>query len=134
MKRHQINSIGLCMAVSCFILLTGQTPIAQIATHDGPPTDRWTDYLDPVIADLDNDGDREIISCSATQLFVYSADGTNFITPISSQYGYQFSAIPAVADVDGDGSADIVIVQDRLYENVWYGRFYAYDNTGTVIG
>jgi VCBS repeat protein len=65
----------------------------------------------PAIADLDGDGDPEIITLTEYAILAYHRDGSMVSGfPVSLDYGYP-SSFPAVGDVDGDGELEIVAAQ-----------------------
>ena len=81
------------------------------------------------VLDLDNDGDNELISNSASTIFVWNNDGT--IADGWPQYSKD--AFPvfqnlAVGDIDGDGDMEIIAVNSGDDQRVW-----AYHHDGTVV-
>lgn len=65
----------------------------------------------PAIADVDGDGNLEvIISASATSI-VYCFDGAtgNMKWTASTGYGYSIDSPAAIADVDSDGKAEVIL-------------------------
>lgn len=65
-----------------------------------------------VMADLNRDGTNEIITTAFAGLFVLRPDGTKFsgAWPVQGS-GFQPFSMPAVADIDGDGGAEILVVR-----------------------
>lgn len=73
------------------------------------------------VADLNQDGSKEIIYAHESFLYVFNPDGSNFssawplqASPVSESFGY--NAV-AVGDVDGDGFPEIVTVLNSLSTN-----------------
>ncbi len=65
----------------------------------------------PTIADIDNDGSKEVIIAAPTnKLYIFRKDGTDFPGfPLSIASGEFFYRPPNVADLDGDGKKEIVV-------------------------
>ncbi len=92
----------------------------------------------PVFADLDGDGDMDILSGEAgdiydnanLQYFVNTgtANSPAFALPVENPFGltatYYFS-YPASADLDGDGDLDFLVGE-------YYANFQYFQNTGTA--
>ena len=76
---------------------------------DGWPIDMgYNSLTEPVTADLDNDGDLEVITAMKSgMVYVFHHDGTlfnNFPTDLSGN----IESSPAIGDLDGDGDFEIV--------------------------
>jgi hypothetical protein len=81
----------------------------------------------PIIADINNDGQRDIIVLSGTKIFAFSANGALLdYFPIQTTSTTRFLAQPLAADVDGNGTMDIVCVSQE-------GLVFAYDNHGKML-
>ncbi len=87
----------------------------------GQPLPGWpvrtnADMLNaPAIGDLDNDGSPEVVIYSATTLFAWHADGrpvNGF--PQQGDYYIRFHT-PVLADIDGDGQAEILAGTGQVY-------------------
>jgi len=80
----------------------------------------------PAVADLDNDGSPEFVINGHEEIVVVHVDGTPFPGfPLDT--GVEGSTSPIVADVNGDGTLDIIVgSKDR--------RLTAYDRQGAVVG
>ncbi len=85
----------------------------------------------PVVADVDDDGNLDIITCervASAQGFVHALnmDGT----PINANWPVEVGATPAftpsVADMDNDGNTDVVIAASSA-------GMYIFDNQGQVF-
>jgi hypothetical protein len=75
-----------------------------------------------LLADLNRDGTNEIIATAFAGLFVFKADGTKFSGswPVQGN-GFQPFSMPSVADIDGDGIAEILVVRnDTVFSSPFY--------------
>ncbi|MBS3138719.1 S8 family serine peptidase [Candidatus Woesearchaeota archaeon] len=96
----------------------------------GWPTTVNKEQFTPTIANIDNDPELEIISYSINlgydgnhpKLFVFNSDGTPVNGFPQSMTG-SFYSMPAVNDIDKDGSAEILVVADR--------QLHVFDNAGS---
>ncbi len=102
-------------------------------------------YIFPAFADLDDDGDQDIISVGYTYgtgvgIFYHENTGTAnapaFGPEQTNPFGVQllpYSIQPAMADIDGDGDLDLLIGGMRYdygaYE--YLGELSYFENTGT---
>lgn len=77
-----------------------------------------------VMADLDADGAYELIAYGNSGLRILSGRDGTLLSEDSSIYSGMSYASPAVADIDGDGSAEIVVVGQRREDNTWVVRAY----------
>ena len=87
----------------------------------------------PTFADLDDDGDMDLLIGEYYGNFGYyentgSASSPQFAAPATNPFGLtnaQGFAIPAFVDMDGDGDMDIIVGE-------YYGDMGYYENTGTA--
>lgn len=98
-------------------------------------TNRWI-YVTPTFADVDQDGDLEVVAGEITlgsgnSVHVWHADGTYLDGwPLTPTYGV-YSQI-AVADLDGDGDQELVWGDNTQYAD-HTGRLFAYHHDGTRV-
>ncbi|MCK5833293.1 T9SS type A sorting domain-containing protein [bacterium] len=76
--------------------------------------------------DFDNDGFCEIVAHVDESLHVLGSDGANISGfPVSVESEFGPAASPAIGDLDGNGSAEIIVVG--------YNKLYAYEADGTIL-
>ena len=77
---------------------------------DGWPIDLLTNSVsEPLTADLDNDGDLEVIAASKNgAFFIFHHDGTSFNSFPTNLNSY-IESTPAIADLDEDGDFEIAV-------------------------
>ena len=90
----------------------------------------------PVIADVNMDGEKEIILTSTdNQIFVFNSNGQKMQGwPVSVPTNWTFSTIfcnPVVCDLDGDGSVEIIV--QWIHEGLKQGFIYVYDKSGKIL-
>ena len=96
------------------LLFTGYDDMIHVwnpidgAELDGWPYDMGSNSLtEPVTADLDNDGDLEIVTARKSGVaYVFHHDGTLF-NNFPANLGGNVESSPAIGDVDGDGDYEI---------------------------
>ena len=91
-------------------------------------------YSQPILADIDDDGLREIIygGCSAGgAVFAVNSDGTYADGWFQTVDNWVF-ANPALGDIDGDGELDIVI-GDQVSSGTPIDHIYAWHGDGTPL-
>ena len=88
------------------------------------------------VADLDGDGDLEIIRACGNGVYVWHHDGTNFISgkqPVYSNPAYNFQSSVVVCDLKGDGEKVILTSAYNKINNKDTGVILAIDTTGALI-
>jgi len=98
----------------------------------------------PNVADLHNNGQKEIIVTSAQEtfenglnLYIFGPEGNNFLpaNPIILEGGYGASSSPAVGDMDSDGNLEIVVAGENVYDTPFSseGIIYIIRNNGNPL-
>ena len=92
----------------------------------------YGDSISPVIADLNKDGMQEIIVPSLSkELYIFNADGTNYISPINfssscaSSYGACINTPVAVGDLENDTNPEIALVTGS-------GKLFVFNSSGEI--
>ena len=98
--------------------------------HDGTQVTGWPVNLGasiesaPTLADIDSDGELEVIVAAGTQVHVRRADGSvQGGWPQATNYASVLYTSPAVADFDGDGYGEIVVCGSTT-------TMYLFEHTG----
>jgi len=94
---------------------------------------RWV-YNYPVMADLDNDTDLEIIIGSTDgTVYAFHHDGSNVAGWPQTTRGTAISTA-AIGDIDGDGSVEIIVGNDTVNEsNEYFNYLYAWHGDGSPV-
>ena len=114
------------------------TDIGEIVTLDNPKLDEPD--ISPVVADIDGDGNQEIIFTSNDgKIHCFHADGAEhgawpYALDSRTTSVPTFASKPAVGDVNGDGKLEIIFAtytrQDQVTKR---GELYILDYTGKVL-
>ncbi len=113
----------------------------KVYSHTGLPLCSFADEPDTkgslAVADLDNDGDKEIIgafiSSSGSGIYVWHHDGSDFnaTQPLYSLPGYNLCGSVIVCDLDNNGDKEILT--SALKINDHEGRIVAIHHTGSAV-
>ena len=120
------------------IVIASQDQYCYVYNHDGSLFPGWPRYLgevlwpdqwvntnsSPAVADLDADGEPEIIVGSASgELYVFRKDGSAF-PGFPRPTSFMVYSSPAIGDIDGDEEPEIVVGDN-------HGYVYAFNTDGT---
>ena len=122
LNKKQLSSfLFLIIFTFCWITLSAQIPFQQ-----GFPinTGNSTSEPSPQVADIDGDGDLEVLIGSGSNLFAYHHDGT-LVDGFPVVIGGTGHFTPAIADIDNDGEIEIVIAGQR-------SDLYVYNGDGSL--
>lgn len=102
--------------------------------HQGQLLQQWPGGTDigTVVADLDNDGQMEIVFCSEDRIQAVAPDGsTLWQTPVLE--GFSSQGAMSVGDLDGDGYKEVLVNSYREDQRFPYGQIWALDYQGNVL-
>ena len=131
----RMATAGVALA-GAFLVLMPQTANAQ--SFNAALTNPFSltnigQFSAPAFADLDADGDKDMISGSKSGSFYYfqntgSVSGPAFAAKATDPFGLNSTNLPfstpAFADLDNDGDLDMMVGE-------YWGNFYYFQNTGT---
>ncbi|MHC4478944.1 MAG: FG-GAP repeat domain-containing protein, partial [Planctomycetota bacterium] len=97
-------------------------------------------FAAPALGDLDGDGQLDIVVGAMDQhIYAWKGDGSPVDGwPVLASdlnqpdpKGARIVSMPALGDLDGDGSLEVVVGTNEVYD--WSGRVYAFSNNGTIL-
>jgi len=87
----------------------------------------------PAVADLDNDGNKEIIIV-AEALYILKSNGLiSKKIPIIREYDHYTTSSPTVGDLDKDGKLEIIFSSGITSNNPLYNEIFVYEADGNII-
>lgn len=114
-------------------------PTIYVANSDGSQLPGWpvplygvVETSTPSIADIDNDGDKEIIlgaNYTSNKIYAFHHDGrlaSGWPVTISQGDEIIHASTPVVGDLDKDGFLDVVVATQK-------GKLYAFDHNGEAL-
>ena len=134
-ETHHLKRILGALAVVFGFTATSKAQVfsAPVQNPFGLTQPAVQSYLSfPEFADLDNDGDLDILCGGYNANFQYyqntgSATAPVFAAPVADPFGLsdiQYLAAPALGDLDNDGDLDLLVGE-------YYGNLNYYENIGT---
>ena len=121
------------------IIILGNPSERRITVLDCHGTIKWQAGITtamnvgtPAVADLNNDGDKEIISGGDNKVYIWKHDGSAYgdsLIHFTSPNGELLDSAPIVCDLDGDGSKDILIATSHTATS----RIFAIKQDGTCL-
>jgi hypothetical protein len=122
------------------IVCHGRSGKVYLLNHDGTVASGWPRNVaidqpyfcpSPALADFDGDGPLEIVvvgyMAAATRLYVIKENAQIYPGwPVQFNTSVSAECSPTVADIDGDGSLDIVVGDESRY-------LYAFDINGSML-
>lgn len=88
------------------------------------PNDFYKPGASPVIADIDLNGDPEIVAVTGKKLYVYKTDGSYYPGyPINIPFAGENNNVscPSLADLNGDGKLDILFIDNNSNIHAYSG-------------
>ena len=125
MKNHSISSQLCMLMVWSLAILFSYTLTAQTRSNTWLNGAAFTSGADSRSADLDGDGDIDIIVPDNSGYFqMYLNDGTGSFTGIGAIPGIRYADVETTfGDVDNDGDADIVVPYNE-YSGIISGKIF----------
>ena len=114
------NLYYTCITALVLMLVISAAMIHALDIRPMPGFPKQTGGGEQLFYDLDDDRINEVIVTGNGKLFVWHVDGTPYLDSpegifFSIDKHFQIYSPPAIGDITGDGTPEIVIAADRLY-------------------
>jgi hypothetical protein len=117
-------------SISNEVIIKEKVVLIDKDLHPGWPLNTGSNYYcDPVIGDLDNDGDMEIVIGDCDNLlYVWKHDGSLLFQKVLDG---KISTAPVLADIDNDGNLEILVASEG--SALTAGKVYLFESDGSSV-
>lgn len=115
--------------IEIFDYLGNDYPGWPVTTNESPVDNKAVSM--PVVADLDDDGDKEIVIGMEGGIYIWNSDGTDYLqgqNPVNTGVGGRLDCPVIVADIDNDFDYEILFMSIQGTT----GYIYALENDGSL--
>lgn len=124
--------LGLCLIIlSVLVANTGIVSAGPIMLEGFPKSMGTSIYSDILIADIDNDGLKEInVAPDNRMIYSFNPDGSSVFKNVAGIQRYDPGRKPAVIDLEDDGKLELIVYGNP---GVHYAYLYIFDYTGNIV-
>lgn len=123
--------LGLYLILAVLVVNTGVVSAGPIMLEGFPKSMGTSIYSDILIADIDNDGLKEInVAPDNRMIYSFNPDGSSVFENVAGIQRYDPGRKPAVIDLEDDGKLELIVYGNP---GVHYAYLYIYDYTGNIV-